>query len=93
MTALRASAFLQTGGTPQVASAARDNNAHFAWVQRFIHHLAPATTGTAGGMAGFVLANGSMSSTVLTVLTVLTARPSRRPAVPSKIPRATRHPL
>ncbi len=28
----------------------------FAWVQHFIHHL--ATT----GMAGFVLANGSMSS-------------------------------
>ena len=37
-------------------------NANFAWVQHFIHHLAPATTGTAGGMAGFVLANGSMSS-------------------------------
>ena len=31
-------------------------NAHFAWVQHFIHHLAPQ------GMAGFVLANGSMSS-------------------------------
>lgn len=31
-------------------------NADFAWVQHFIHHLAP------GGMAGFVLANGSMSS-------------------------------
>jgi len=31
-------------------------NANFAWVQHFIHHL--ATT----GMAGFVLANGSMSS-------------------------------
>jgi len=31
-------------------------NANFAWVQHFIHHLAPA------GMAGFVLANGSMSS-------------------------------
>jgi len=31
-------------------------NANFAWVQRFIHHLAPH------GMAGFVLANGSMSS-------------------------------
>ena len=27
-----------------------------AWVQHFIHHLAPQ------GMAGFVLANGSMSS-------------------------------
>jgi type I restriction enzyme M protein len=31
-------------------------NANFAWVQHFIHHLAPK------GMAGFVLANGSMSS-------------------------------
>jgi type I restriction enzyme M protein len=31
-------------------------NANFAWVQHFIHHLAPS------GMAGFVLANGSMSS-------------------------------
>jgi len=32
------------------------NNANFAWVQHFIHHLAPT------GIAGFVLANGSMSS-------------------------------
>lgn len=32
------------------------NNANFAWVQHFIHHLAPT------GMAGFVLANGSLSS-------------------------------
>ncbi len=31
-------------------------NANFDWVQHFIHHLAPQ------GMAGFVLANGSMSS-------------------------------
>ena len=31
-------------------------NANFAWVQHFIHHLGPK------GMAGFVLANGSMSS-------------------------------
>jgi len=31
-------------------------NANFAWVQHFIHHLAPQ------GNAGFVLANGSMSS-------------------------------
>jgi type I restriction enzyme M protein len=31
-------------------------NANFAWVQHFIHHLATH------GMAGFVLANGSMSS-------------------------------
>jgi type I restriction enzyme M protein len=31
-------------------------NANFAWVQHFIHHLAPT------GLAGFVLANGSMAS-------------------------------
>jgi type I restriction enzyme M protein len=37
-------------GTPPVG------NANFAWVQHFIHHLAPH------GIAGFVLANGSMSS-------------------------------
>jgi type I restriction enzyme M protein len=32
------------------------SNANFAWVQHMIYHLAPA------GIAGFVLANGSMSS-------------------------------
>jgi len=37
-------------GTPPAA------NANYAWVQHFIHHLAPT------GLAGFVLANGSMSS-------------------------------
>ena len=31
-------------------------NANFAWVQHMVHHLSPA------GAAGFVLANGSMSS-------------------------------
>ncbi len=31
-------------------------NANFAWVQHFLHHLSPT------GLAGFVLANGSMSS-------------------------------
>ena len=31
-------------------------NANFAWVQHIVHHLAP------DGVAGFVLANGSMSS-------------------------------
>lgn len=31
-------------------------NANYAWVQHFIHHLSPT------GIAGFVLANGSMSS-------------------------------
>jgi len=33
------------------------SNANFAWVQHIIYHLAPT------GFAGFVLANGSMSST------------------------------
>ncbi|MHC1700110.1 MAG: type I restriction-modification system subunit M [Humidesulfovibrio sp.] len=32
------------------------SNANFAWVQHIVHHLAPT------GVAGFVLANGSMSS-------------------------------
>lgn len=32
------------------------SNANFAWVQHFIHHLAP------NGFAGFVLSNGSMTS-------------------------------
>jgi len=31
-------------------------NANYGWVQHFVHHLAP------NGIAGFVLANGSMSS-------------------------------
>ena len=33
-----------------------EGNANFAWVQHIVHHLAPS------GTAGFVLANGSMSS-------------------------------
>ena len=33
-----------------------EGNANFAWVQHFVHHLAPT------GLAGFVPANGSMSS-------------------------------
>ena len=32
------------------------NNANYAWIQHFIHHLAPR------GVAGFVMANGSMST-------------------------------
>lgn len=32
------------------------NNANYAWISHFIHHLSP------GGIAGFVLANGSMST-------------------------------
>jgi type I restriction enzyme M protein len=31
-------------------------NANYAWIQHFIHHLSP------GGRAGFVMANGSLSS-------------------------------
>ncbi len=37
-------------GTPPVG------NANYAWIQHMVHHLAPR------GVAGFVLANGSMSS-------------------------------
>src|SRR5207248_678636 len=50
-------------GSDQVAGDARwpfgeppDSNANFAWIQHFIHHLAP------DGRAGFVMANGSLSS-------------------------------
>lgn len=32
------------------------NNANYAWIQHFIHHLAP------NGVAGFVMANGALSS-------------------------------
>ena len=32
------------------------NNANYAWIQHFIHHLSPV------GVAGFVMANGSMST-------------------------------
>jgi len=32
------------------------NNANYAWIQHFIHHLSPM------GLAGFVMANGSMST-------------------------------
>ena len=32
------------------------NNANYAWIQHFIHHLSP------GGIAGIVMANGSMST-------------------------------
>lgn len=42
-------------GTPPVG------NANYAWIQHFIHHLAPAN-GRGGGVAGFVMANGSLSS-------------------------------
>jgi type I restriction enzyme M protein len=32
------------------------NNANYAWIQHFVHHLSPT------GVAGFVMANGSMST-------------------------------
>lgn len=34
-----------------------DSNANYAWIQHFIHHLTP------DGRAGFVMANGSLTST------------------------------
>ena len=37
-------------------------NANYAWIQHFIHHLAPPN-GNGGGIAAFVMANGSLSST------------------------------
>ena len=36
-------------------------NANYAWIQHFVHHLAPPN-GHGGGVAGFVMANGSLSS-------------------------------
>ena len=36
-------------------------NANYGWIQHFIHHLAPAN-GRGGGVAGFVMSNGSLSS-------------------------------
>lgn len=42
-------------GTPPVG------NANYAWIQHFIHHLT-VPNGHGGGVAGFVMANGSLSS-------------------------------
>ena len=42
-------------GTPPVG------NANYAWIQHFIQHLAPPN-GHGGGAAGFVMANGSLST-------------------------------
>lgn len=36
-------------------------NANYAWIQHFINHLAPPN-GHGGGIAGFVMSNGSLSS-------------------------------
>ncbi len=49
-------------------------NANFAWVQHMVHHLGPA------GVAGFVLANGSMSSSQSGEGTISTAKPSPSPS-------------
>ena len=40
------------------------NNANYAWIQHFIYHLAP------NGIAGFVMANGSMSTSTTAELTI-----------------------
>jgi len=63
-------------GTPPQAGARKQNdgttvtvdggNANFAWIQHFIHHLAPA------GMTGFVMANGSMSTNTNNELAIRT---------------------
>lgn len=37
------------------------NNANYAWIQHFIHHLAPPN-GNGGGVAGFVMSNGSLAT-------------------------------
>jgi hypothetical protein len=47
---------LLKGDLRWVDSTPPPGNANFAWVQHFIHHLSPT------GTAGFVPANGSMSS-------------------------------
>ena len=39
-------------------------NANYAWIQHFVHHLAPT------GVAGFVLANGSMSTSTVQELAI-----------------------
>ena len=38
-------------------------NANYAWILHFIHHLSPPN-GKGGGIAAFVMANGSLSSTI-----------------------------
>ena len=61
-------------GTPPQAGARKQKdgstinvdggNANYAWIQHFIHHLAP------DGMAGFVMANGSMSTSTTSELEI-----------------------
>lgn len=52
---LRGDKRFTTYGDPPVG------NANYAWIQHFIHHLA-YPNGKGGGVAGFVMANGSLSS-------------------------------
>lgn len=40
------------------------NNANYAWIQQFVHHLSPT------GIAGFVMANGSMSTSTTAELEI-----------------------
>ena len=61
-------------GTPPQAGARKQSdgsvvhvdggNANYAWIQHFIHHLAPE------GVAGFVMANGSMSTSTTAELEI-----------------------
>jgi type I restriction enzyme M protein len=61
-------------GTPPQAGARKQKdgstvnvdggNANYAWIQHFIHHLSP------NGMAGFVMANGSMSTSTTSELAI-----------------------
>ena len=61
-------------GTPPQAGARKQNdgstinvdggNANYAWIQHFIHHLSPS------GVAGFVMANGSMSTSTASELEI-----------------------
>ena len=63
-------------GTPPQAGARKQSdgstinvdggNANYAWIQHFIHHLAPT------GLAGFVMANGSMSTSTGAELAIRT---------------------
>jgi type I restriction enzyme M protein len=39
-------------------------NANYAWIQHFIHHLAPPN-GHGGGIAGFVMSNGALSASTV----------------------------
>jgi type I restriction enzyme M protein len=63
-------------GTPPQAGARKQKdgsvvnvdggNANYAWIQHFIHHLSPL------GVAGFVMANGSMSTSTTSELEIRT---------------------